>query len=203
MKIPTLQDVDPFPAMRLVRVEKTERELIQEALDEPHNGEVFDNAEDLIKALDAIEPTPQPEPQAQEQRLLVPGQKVICGFADNCNVLAEFVEYAGAWIKVILIGGGELNAGKHAMFPCWRMPTEAELAEHTPQHAEQSEGGWVKHDGGECPVEEGTIVQLRIVRDDGSNFEETEAKEARLDWRWERGGPRARNIIAYRLVEPK
>lgn len=71
------------------------------------------------------------------------------------------------------------------------------MATDTPESpAEAGSDGWIKHDGGPCPVAPETKVEIRTR-------ESTSADEiGQADWFvwWHNGGPA--DIIAYRLAEP-
>lgn len=63
---------------------------------------------------------------------------------------------------------------------------------------EPLEAGWVAHDGGPCPVPEGTLIELRVTNRDGSPAY-TDLKSVRSGWRWNHSG--TRNITHYRIIK--
>lgn len=147
--------VDQPANLRLERAEPTERQLIQEALDEPDNGEVFHSADVLIASLDA------PSPPALRE-----GDLVMCNPAGTQKWLPGKVTKIGDKYVHAEYAPKKVSAWDSDH---WRPPTPTELAEHAPKEDGWRE--WKVGDGRPHATLGFTSVQVRCKYMDGEQAE--------------------------------
>lgn len=67
----------------------------------------------------------------------------------------------------------------------------------------KTEGEWIAHDGGDCPVDPKTLVRVQYLNEPRENAERYTPKKASFrTWRWKKTGKAisTRDIIAYQIV---
>jgi hypothetical protein len=71
--------------------------------------------------------------------------------------------------------------------------------------AETDADGWIPWEGGECPIEPETMVQVQYRNEPRSQAEKFSPKKAATKkWKWSTAGngvPSRTDIIAYRIVD--
>lgn len=117
--------------------------------------------------------------------------------ADVTKELLEALKEIHNWLVCAPIATAEDMAES---FPYMERLAEAAIARAEAAMAEPQPDadGWIPWKGGECPVDEKVLVEVKLRS--GSAWIDQEAQMG-ADWLWDHyGGPD--DIIAYRLVKP-
>lgn len=120
--------------------------------------------------------------------------------ADNTQPAAEVlfpVSWATAWWKPWDRRRNLIKAGALIVAEIERLDRLA-ASPVTPEGLSGGDG-WIKWEGGECPVDPGTNVEIRLRS--GEQFFDVAGLGGKIALDWSHGGETDRDIIAYRLVK--